>query len=116
NQALRRSERSVRLKLDNILSPEGDVGKLDLADMIDVQATQTLMDKFYKLLQIPLAIIDLEGNMLVGVGWQDICTQFHRVNPQTRNYCIESDIQLSRGVSKGEFKLYKCMNNMWDVA
>lgn len=116
NQALRRSERSVRLKLDNILSPEGDVGKLDLADMIDVQATQTLMDKFYKLLQIPLAIIDLEGNMLVGVGWQDICTQFHRVNPKTRNYCIESDIQLSRGVSQGEFKLYKCMNNMWDVA
>lgn len=116
NRALRRSERSVRLKLDNILSPEGDVGKLDLADMIDVQATQTLMDKFYKLLQIPLAIIDLEGNMLVGVGWQDICTQFHRVNPKTRNYCIESDIQLSRGVSQGEFKLYKCMNNMWDVA
>lgn len=116
NQALRKSERSVRLKLDNILSPEGDVGKLDLADMIDVQATQTLMDKFYKLLQIPLAIIDLEGNMLVGVGWQDICTQFHRINPQTRNYCIESDIQLSRGVSQGEFKLYKCMNNMWDVA
>lgn len=116
NQALRKSERSVRLKLDNILSPEGDVGKLDLADMIDVQATQTLMDKFYKLLQIPLAIIDLEGNMLVGVGWQNICTQFHRVNPQTRNYCIESDIQLSRGVSQGEFKLYKCMNNMWDVA
>lgn len=115
NMALRKSERRVRLKLETIISPEGDIGELDLADIIDVQVVQSLMDKFYKLLQIPMFIVDLKGNVLAGVGWQDICTQFHRINPQTKNYCIESDVQISKGVSQGEYKLYKCKNNMWDV-
>jgi PAS domain S-box-containing protein len=50
------------------------------------------------------------------VGWQAICTQFHRINPETCKNCIESDILLSAGVPHGEYKVYKCKNNMWDVA
>ncbi|HSB78836.1 MAG TPA: PAS domain S-box protein, partial [Candidatus Methylomirabilis sp.] len=30
--------------------------------------------------------------------------------------CAESDTRLSTGVPAGEFRLYKCKNNMWDVA
>ena len=63
-----------------------------------------------------MALIDLKGNVLVGVGWQDICTKFHRVHPETCKHCVESDIKLSAGVPPGEFKLYKCKNNMWDIA
>ena len=68
------------------------------------------------LLTFPLALDDLKGNVLVGVGWQDICTKFHRVHPETCKHCIESDTKLSAGVLPGEFKLYKCKNNMWDIA
>ncbi len=114
--ALRNSEERVRLKLDSILSPEGDIGNLDLADIIDVQAIQSLMDDFYKLAPMPMAILDLKGNVLVGKGWQDICTRFHRIHPESRANCIESDLQLTAGIPPGEFKLYKCKNNMWDVA
>ena len=74
------------------------------------------MDDFYELAHIPMAIIDLKGKVLVGVGWQDICTKFHRVHPETCRHCIESDTQLSAGVPPGEFRLYKCKNNMWDIA
>jgi ligand-binding sensor protein len=63
-----------------------------------------------------MSITDLKGNVLVGVGWQDICTKFHRVHPETCKNCIESDIELSAGVFEGEYKLYKCKNNMWDVS
>ncbi len=115
-EALRESESRVRRKLDSILSPEGDIGSLDLADIIDAQSMQSLMDNFYKLTRMPMAMIDLKGRVLVGVGWQDICTKFHRVNPETCENCIESDTLLSAGVPEGEFKLYKCKNNMWDVA
>ena len=114
--ALRKSEKSVRLKLETILSPEGDIGKLDLSDILDINAIQSLMDNYYKTFQLPMAMIDTKGEVLAGVGWQDICTQFHRVNPETKKHCIESDIQLTIGVPKGEFKLYKCKNNMWDIA
>ena len=65
---------------------------------------------------IPMSIIDLEGKVLVGVGWQEICTRFHRVHPETCKHCMESDTQLSSGIPPGESRLYKCKNNMWDIA
>ena len=116
NQALHESEQRVRKKLESILSPEENIENLDLADIIDASAIQLLLDNFYKLTRISIGILDLEGNVLVGVGWQDICTKFHRVHPETCKYCLESDTQLSKGVSPGEFKMYKCKNNMWDIA
>ena len=114
-EALRQSEQRVRLKLENILSPSREMANLELAEIIDAQAIQSLMDDFYKLAHIPMGLIDLKGNVLVGVGWQDICTRFHRVHPEACKHCIESDIKLSAGVAPGEFKLYKCKNNMWDI-
>lgn len=115
-EALVESEQRVRHKLENLLSPEGDIGNLELGDIIDAPAIQSLMDKFYELTHIPLAVIDLKGTVLVGAGWQDICTKFHRVHPETCGYCIESDTLLTSGMPAGEYKLYKCKNNMWDVA
>jgi len=100
----------------SILSPEGDMGNLELADILDVQAIQSLMDSFYELARIPMSITDLKGKVLVGVGWQDICTRFHRVHPESLKYCVDSDLRLAAGVPAGESKLYKCRNNMWDAA
>jgi PAS domain S-box-containing protein len=54
--------------------------------------------------------------VLVGVGWQDICTRFHRVQPDTCRNCLESDTRLSAGLTQGEYRLYKCRNNLWDMA
>jgi PAS domain S-box-containing protein len=104
--ALRESEQRVRLKLESILTPEGDIGNLNLADIIDVKAIQPLMDDFFRLAHIPMSLSDLEGNVLVCVGWQKICTRFHRKHPETSRYCIESDTQLSSGIPEGEFRFW----------
>ncbi len=88
---------------------------LELAEIVDIEAIQSLMDNFFKLTHIPIGLNDLKGNVLVGTGWQDICTKFHRVHPETCKHCVESDINLSSGVAPGGYKLYKCKNNMWDV-
>ncbi len=115
-EALRESEQRVRRKLESVLSPEGDLGELELADLIDAPAMQRLMDDFYAVARIPMSIIDIKGRMLVGVGWQDVCTRFHRVHPETCRNCLESDLHLSAGLAQGEFRLYKCKNQMWDIA
>lgn len=114
--ALQENEQQVRRKLERILSPTGNMDELELADIIDVQAIQSLMEDFYTLAPITMALLDLKGQILVGVGWQPICVHFHRVHPETSKHCLESDTQLSGGVLPGQFKLYKCKNNMWDVA
>jgi polar amino acid transport system substrate-binding protein len=113
---LRESEQSVRRKLDSILTPEGDLGTLQLADILDVPGLQSLIEDFHQVVQLPIAIIGPEGDVVAGVAWQDVCTKFHRVHPDACKNCIESDTQLSTGVAAGEFKLYKCKNNLWDVA
>ncbi len=112
---LRESEQQVRRKLDSILSPEGDLERLDLADVLDVPVVQSLMERLFELTGIPVFILDLNGNILIGVGWQEICTKFHRAHAEACENCKISDRELSAGVAAGEFKLYKCKNNMWDV-
>lgn len=89
---------------------------IKLSDVIDFAGIQSLMDDFYQLTNIGVGIIDLKGNVLVSTGWQDICTKFHRANPESRKHCIESDIELSGEVKLGTFKAYHCKNNMWDIA
>jgi PAS domain S-box-containing protein len=114
--ALRESEQRVRRKLESVLSPEGDLSLLELGDLIDAGAVQKLMDDFYAVAHIPMSIIDVKDRVLVGVGWQDICTRFHRVHPEAARHCLESDTELSAGLAQGDCRLYKCKNNLWDMA
>ncbi len=102
--------------MESFFSSQPDVRNPELAELIDVQAVQSLMDDFYSLARIPMSLIDLKGRVLVGVGWQEICTRFHRANPETCENCLESDLCLSAGIPPGKFRLYKCKNNMWDIA
>ncbi|MGC9358690.1 MAG: PocR ligand-binding domain-containing protein, partial [Anaerolineae bacterium] len=88
----------------------------ELSDIINAEAIQALMDDFYALTDIGIAIVDMEGGVLVATGWQDICTKFHRVHPETCRHCIESDTLLSSGVKPGTYRLYRCKNRMWDMA
>ncbi|WP_440946054.1 PocR ligand-binding domain-containing protein [Methanosarcina sp. T3] len=115
DDVLSQNERHFGLKLEKGLLPARAVENLELAEIIDVQAIQPLLDNFYKLTHIPIGLNDLKGNVLAGAGWQDICTKFHRAHPVTCRHCVESDINLSSGVAPGEFKFYRCKNNMWDA-
>jgi PAS domain S-box-containing protein len=114
-EALKEGESQVRRKLESILDPEGDIGELDLADIIDASEIQALMDDLYRNTGLKMSIIDLNGRVLVDVGWQEICRKFHRGHPETRERCRESDTVMTEGVPPGEFKTYRCRNNMWHL-
>jgi PAS domain S-box-containing protein len=114
-EALRESESRVRRKLESILDPEGNTGELDLADILEATQIQELMDDLYRITGLKMSLIDLEGRVLVGVGWQDICSKFHRMHPEARIRCNESDTGFTVGIPQGEFKTYRCKNNMWHI-
>lgn len=115
-QAARAREEELQSKLDNLLSPDADISGEEIRRIIDFQSLQELMDLFYGVTKIGIGIIDLKGNILVAAGWQEICTKFHRLHPRTLANCIESDTHLSRNSAGGNYTLYKCRNNLWDVA
>lgn len=88
----------------------------EIAALLEPETLQEMMNYFYQVTGIGMGVIDLKGNILVATGWQDICTQFHRVHPETRAFCLESDVYLSANVSAGQYSLYQCKNRMWDQA
>ena len=88
----------------------------DFASIVDTAALQELMNYFYRITGAGIGIIDINGKIHVGTGWQDICTQFHRANPATEKNCMESDAYLGSQAEKGEYCQYKCKNLLWDMA
>ncbi|MDI6796361.1 MAG: PAS domain S-box protein [Desulfatibacillaceae bacterium] len=115
-KALEESEARVRTKLKAILEPDSSLEILELEDILDAPEIQAIMDNFHALTNMGVAIIDLKGKVLVAAGWQDICTRFHRVHPQANKACVESDCELTQGIEKGQYKLYKCKNSLWDLS
>jgi len=91
---LKESEENTHLNLSSVISEGHPIETEELASVINIPQIQSLMDDFYKLTNIGSAILDLKGNILVATGWQDICTKFHRIHPDTLRSCVESDLHL----------------------
>lgn len=91
-------------------------------DIVDVNAIQSLMDKLWQASGIPTGIIDVDGTVLVAAGWQEICSQFHRQNPETDARCRESDAYLTRhlqdfaALPECGYIEYRCGNGLIDIA
>ncbi len=114
--AIKESEEMVRRKLDSIISPEGRPDLLELADIIDLPMLQNLMDEFYQLSGIGGSITDLKGNILIHSGWTSLCKEFHYTHTASQARCIESNINLTKGISPGVFEAYKCRNGLMNMA
>ncbi|MHC1780178.1 MAG: PAS domain S-box protein [Bacteroidales bacterium] len=88
-----------------------------LIELIDIEKVDNLLEGFNKSTGFVTAILDLNGKVLYKSGWREICTNFHRVNPETSKRCIISDTELAGKMGEGEkFHLYKCLNGLVDVA
>ncbi len=90
--------------------------KYRFSDLVDVPLLQQVFKSFYAVTGIPVSIIDIDGMILSGIGWQDICTRFHRVCPETECRCRESDSYIAAHLDKGVFVGYKCLNGLMDYA
>lgn len=88
-----------------------------LEDLIDVKLLQELQDKLNVIYSFPSAIIDNDGKILTAVAWQDICTKFHRINPESEKECIKSDQYILDHLHEANPAVsYKCPHGMMDNA
>jgi PAS domain S-box-containing protein len=87
------------------------------SELFNIEELQSLCERFTRLTGLATAILDMEGNVLVSSGWQEVCTRFHRSVPETSLRCRESDTVLSSLLGKGEkYSLYQCKNGLIDAA
>jgi PAS domain S-box-containing protein len=95
----------------------GDAGEYTLARLLDRKQMQVLLENFCDAVGIGAAIIDMQGEVFVGARWQPICTDFHRVHPETLARCIESDTKLATQMKEGQnFSIYRCPQGLTDAA
>ncbi|HOW55443.1 MAG TPA: PocR ligand-binding domain-containing protein [Syntrophorhabdaceae bacterium] len=87
-----------------------------LSELLDLTIVQKMADAHYRAAGMPTGIIDaIDGSILVGSGWQDICVKFHRANPVSLKRCQESDSYIKDRLVEGEACRYKCQNGLWDI-
>lgn len=89
----------------------------EFTQIFDIPHLTKTCEAFTKYSGAVTALLDLDGKVHIATGWQDICTKFHRVNPETACRCTESDTALASQLGKGEcYNVYECKNGLVDVA
>ncbi|GFE62909.1 PAS domain S-box protein [Geobacter sp. AOG2] len=91
--------------------------KYTLKELLDVPRLRQLLDAMDEIHRMPSAIVDMEGDILTATAWQDICTKFHRVNPETERMCIKSDTHIGGELDKDKtYVVYRCPMGLVDAA
>ncbi len=91
-------------------------GDLQVNEILDIPLFRSLLESLYGATGIPSAILDADENILIAVGWQEICTRFHRVHPECAKRCKQSDSYIKSHLSETGFVEYQCANGLWDFA
>ncbi len=95
---------------------KNDRNNYRLSDLLDLTSVQKMAEAHYRAAGMPIGIIDaFDSSILVGASWQEICTKFHRANPEALRRCQESDDFIKGRLVKGEACSYKCKNGLWDI-
>lgn len=95
--------------------------RLNFSDVINVNDIENLLKSFYAATGMPSAITDVDGEVLVAVAWQDICTKYHRINPETELLCRKSDRYMESRLNdvltaEKAYVYYECANGLIDAA
>jgi PAS domain S-box-containing protein len=87
-----------------------------LAELLDLELLRKLAESNYRASGMPIGIVDaVDGSLLVGFGWAEICTLFHRSNPVTLERCRESDEHIKRNLGTSAPCEYTCRNGLRDI-
>lgn len=89
---------------------------LSLQEIIDLEDLKELMRFFYEAAGISVGVMDTDQNWLVSIGWQRICTDFHRMNPESRKNCLLSESRIQKYSDSKDYFTYPCPNGLIEVA
>lgn len=97
---------------------EEQMTELDFSRLVDIGQLQRLLEAQHQVTGVPVAILDVDENVLVAVGWQEICTRFHRQHAEAVELCRQSDAYIKAHLCDfpEEYVDYRCRNGLRDLA
>lgn len=86
-------------------------------ELVDMSRLHTLLQSLYLATGIPSGIIGVDGEIILAVGWQKICQEFHRKNIHTEKLCRQSDDYIKQQLESAKpYVSYTCDNGLVDAA
>ncbi|MEI7812664.1 MAG: PocR ligand-binding domain-containing protein [Ignavibacteria bacterium] len=100
-EVLKRSEESLRAKLDYFLSTRLTIDDINLAELIELEKLQKIQDIFANTFGVASVITDVNGNLITEPSnFSNLCKMI-RSNPVGKQKCTESDKLLGEMAKKG---------------
>ncbi len=90
--------------------------KYSFSDLVDISVLESLMKSFFEATGISHGLNDIHDNIICAVGWQDICSKFHRACIHTEYNCRQSNRYISNHLFDGPYVGSKCLNGLMDYA
>ena len=89
-----------------------------LIKIIDIEELRQLFESFSTFSGFTTGLVEQDTNeVLIGAGWRDICTKFHRANQKSSVYCKSSNKKLTANLNTpGQIVFSKCENGLIDGA
>lgn len=88
----------------------------NLYDLIPYETIKALLEAHQRTLQVALGLVSPSNELLLSVGFQPICANFHRVHPDSCAACIESNAALQKKLLRDGMAAERCRNGLWDFA
>lgn len=87
-----------------------------LHDLVSMEQIEQLLQALHKIINVPIGLVSPESDLLLSIGWQPICEQFHRQHPVSAACCVDSNNQLQARLKHNKVAAAKCQNGLWDIA
>lgn len=85
-------------------------------ELVDLEAFGKVLESFAKATGIANGLVTEEGEAITKGAWIGACESFHRVNPESSQSCVESNMALMANLRNGEVAFDVCKNGLIDYA
>ena len=88
-----------------------------LEQLVDLHTIRDILESYQSITGVSCTLFDTDQNVLIAVGWPDICTQFHRRHPVSAQRCQRSNTTMLRTMESAsnpvaKYQEYRCENGM----
>lgn len=86
--------------------------------LVDIAHVRQLLESHHRQSGMSYGVLDSEEQILIAVGRQDICVQFHRDTSICQSLCRESNVHMKKRLLdfNGDYLECRCKNGLVDVA
>ncbi len=93
-------------------------GKYSFQDLVDIDRLRGMFERFSQATGFTTGLVSFpDQELLIGTGWREICTKFHRAFPVSEVHCKQSNKELtSRLKELKELNVRTCASGLVDGA